>query len=181
MALQQGQRRALPLTSAEVQGSIRLGFDPFWGLTAMGHVRLAVRLLTAVGLLVFAGLGAPQRQPQASLAQPAKVGFSYLSATQLKELWRLTENYAMAEVFLRQCGSPPHIESRMRVAARDCVEASALNRVAAYFRRKVAELTGRQAFVCDTEQAKALVKTTRAKVDAAVAEVHSMCRACLFC
>jgi hypothetical protein len=147
----------------------------------MDHRRLAVRLLTGMGLVLFAGFAAPPKQPTAPFADPAKVGFSYLSDAQLKELWRLTENYAMAEVFLRQCGSPPHIESRMRLAARDCVEAGALNRVAAHFRRKVAELTGRQAFVCDTEQAKALVKTTRAKVDAAVAEVRSMCRACLFC
>jgi len=181
VALQQGERRTRPLTFATMRGSIRLGFDPFGGLTAMDHTRLVVRLLISTGLLVFAGFGAPSGQPTASITEPAKVGFSYLSTAQLKELWRLTENYAMAEVFLRQCGSPPHIESRMRVAARDCVEASALNRVAAYFRRKVTELTGRQAFVCDTEQAKALVKTTRAKVDAAVAEVYSMCRACLFC
>jgi len=142
----------------------------------MDHTRLAVRLLTGAGLLVFAGFATPPAQPTVPITEPAKVGFSYLS-----ELWRLAENYAMAEVFLRQCGSPPHIESRMRVAARDCVEAGALNRVAAYFRRKVTELTGRQAFVCDTEQAKALVRTTRAKVDAAVEEVRSMCRACLFC
>src|SRR5215470_12903456 len=147
----------------------------------MDHLGVALRLLAGAGMLLLAGFAAPHQLPTAPITEPAKVGFSYLSTTQLKELWRLTENYAMAEVFLRQCGSPPHIESRMRVAARDCVEASALNRVAAYFRRKVAELTGRQAFVCDTEQAKALVKTTRAKVDAAVAEVHSMCRACLFC
>jgi len=147
----------------------------------MDHTRFAVRLLTGAGLLVFAGFATPPAQLTAPITEPAKVGFSYLSAAQLKELWRLAENYAMAEVFLRQCGSPPHIESRMRVAARDCVEAGALNRVAAYFRRKVTELTGRQAFVCDTEQAKALVRTTRAKVDAAVEEVRSMCRACLFC
>jgi hypothetical protein len=147
----------------------------------MDHPRIALRLLAGTGLLLLAGFAAPHRLPPGSIAEPAKVGFSYLSASQLKELWRLTENYAMAEVFLRQCGSPPHIESRMRVAARDCVEASALNRVAAFFRKKVTELTGRQTFACDTEQAKALVKSTRAKIDAAVAEVRSMCQACLFC
>ena len=147
----------------------------------MDHLRFAPRLLAGAGLLLLAGFAAPHRLAPGSIAEPAKVGFSYLSASQLKELWRLTENYAMAEVFLKQCGSPPHIESRMRVAARDCVEASALNRVAAFFRKKVTELTGRQAYVCDSEQAKALVKSTRAKVEAAVAEVRSMCRACLFC
>jgi len=147
----------------------------------MDHLGVALRLLAGTGMLLLAGFAAPHGLQPGSIAEPAKVGFSYLSASQLKELWRLTENYAMAEVFLKQCGSPPHIESRMRVAARDCVEASALNRVAAFFRKKVTELTGRQAFVCDTEQAKALVKSTRAKIDAAVAEVRSMCRACLFC
>ena len=147
----------------------------------MDQRRVASRLLAGTGLLLSAGFAAPRGLPPRPIAEPAKVGFSYLSASQLKELWRLTENYAMAEVFLKQCGTPPHIESRMRVAARDCVEAGALNRVAAFFRKKVTELTGRQAFVCDTEQAKALVKSTRAKIDAAVAEVRSMCSACLFC
>lgn len=138
-------------------------------------------LFAGIGLLFLAGFGSPQRHPAPTLAQPAKLGFSYLSAAQLKQLWRLAESYAIAEVFLKQCGAPPHIESRMRVAARDCIEARALNRVAAFFRRKVAELTGRHAFVCDTALSKTLLKTTRAKIDSAVGEVRSMCRACLFC
>ena len=76
-----------------------------------------------LGLLLLAGFGPLQKQPAPPLPEPAKLGFSYLSAEQLKELWRLAENYAMAEVFLRQCGAPPYIESRMRLAARDCIEA----------------------------------------------------------
>jgi len=148
----------------------------------MRHARYLGGLFAGiVGLLLLAGFGPPQRHSPEPLPQPAKVGFSYLSAAQLKELWRMAENYAMAEVFLRQCGAPPHIESRMRLAARDCIEARALNRVAAYFRRKVAELTGRQAFVCDSDRSKALVKTVRAKVESAIGQVRSMCRACLFC
>src|SRR5262249_57564430 len=107
----------------------------------MDDPRVALRLLAGTGLLLLAGFAAPHRLPPGSIAEPAKVGFSYLSASQLKELWRLAENYAMAEVFLKQCGSPPHIESRMRVAARDCVEAGALNRGAPLFPPKRHQLT----------------------------------------
>jgi len=69
----------------------------------------------------------------------------------------------------------------MILAARDCIEARALNRVAAYFRKKVAELSNGHIFLCATDQAKALIKSTRARIDRDVEEVRSMCRACLFC
>jgi hypothetical protein len=125
----------------------------------------------------------PPRDLRSALSPvvPAKVGFSYLSAAQLKELWRLTGEYALAEVFLKQCGSPSFVERRMHLAARDCVEAQALNRVARYFRQKMAELSAKYVFACDSAQSKELIKATHARINAAVEEVRSMCRACLFC
>jgi hypothetical protein len=54
-------------------------------------------------------------------------------------------------------------------------------RVAAYFRKKIAELSSRYTFVCDTDQSKSLVKATCAQIDRDIEEVRSMCRACLFC
>jgi len=142
---------------------------------------MVVILLCGLGMLLLPGFGAPRISERSPLAQPVKLGFSYLSQAQMKDLWRRADNYAMAEAFLRQCGSPSHIERRMMLAARDCIEARALNRVAGYFRKKVAELTSKHAFVCDTDQSKALVKSTRAQIDRDVAEVRSMCRACLIC
>ena len=92
--------------------------------------------LCALSLTLLAGFGAP-RAPQAlSSVEPAKLGFGYLTAAQVKDLWRRADTYAMAEAFLKQCGSPSYVERRMRLAARDCIEARALDRVAAYFRRK---------------------------------------------
>jgi hypothetical protein len=143
--------------------------------------RMMVVLFCGLGLLLLQGFGAPRIGERFASAQPAKLGFSYLSQAQMKDLWRRADNYAMAEAFLKQCGSPSHIERRMMLAARDCIEARALNRVAAYFRRKLAELSNRHTFVCDTDQSKALVKSTRAQIDRDVAEVRSMCRACLIC
>jgi len=142
---------------------------------------MVVILLCGLGMLLLPGFGAPRISERSPLAQPVKLGFSYLSQAQMKDLWRRADNYAMAEAFLRQCGSPSHVERRMMLAARDCIEARALNRVAAYFRKKVAELTNKHTFVCDTDQSKALVKSTRAQIDRDVAEVRSMCRACLIC
>ncbi len=147
----------------------------------MSQGRRIAQSLAGTGLLLLTGFAPPGLRAPPPPAEPAKVGFSYLTAAQLKELWRLTENYALAEVFLRTCGSPPNIERRMRMAARDCVEPFALNRVAAFFRKKVTELAGKHTFVCESEQAKALVKSTREKIDRAVQEVRSMCRACFFC
>jgi hypothetical protein len=143
--------------------------------------RMTMALFGALGLLLLTGFGAPRTGERFPSAQPVKLGFSYLSRAQVQDLWRRADNYALAEVFLRQCGSPSHVERRMMLAARDCIEARALNRVAAYFRKKMAELSGRHTFVCDTDQSKALVKSTRAQIDRDVAEVRSMCRACLFC
>jgi len=145
------------------------------------YPRLIVALFSGAGLLLLAGFGAPRISEHFPAAQPVKLGFSYLSHAQMQDLWRRADNYALAEVFLRQCGSPSHVERRMMLAARDCIEARALYRVAAYFRKKVAELSSKHAFVCDTDQSKALVKSTRAKIDRDVAEVRSMCRACLIC
>jgi hypothetical protein len=115
------------------------------------------------------------------MSEPAKLGFSSLSQAQTQDLWRRADNYALAEAFLKHCGAPSFVERRMIWAARDCIEARALNRVAAYFRRRVAELQGKRLFVCDTDQAKGLMKIMRAKIDHDVEEVRSMCRSCLFC
>ena len=137
--------------------------------------------LCAVGLVLLAGFGAPRAPQSQSSAEPAKLGFSYLTAAQVKDLWRRADTYAMAEAFLKQCGSPSYVERRMRLAARDCIEARALDRVAAYFRRKLTEFSGKHSFVCDTEHSKALIKDTRRRIDNDVAEVRTMCRACLIC
>lgn len=142
--------------------------------------RIRILLLGGLSLLLLTGFGLPRVGVHSRPAQPVKLGFTYLSQAQLKDLWRRADNYAMAEAFLKQCGSPSHVERRMWLAARDCIEARALGRVAAYFRRKLAEF-GKHKFVCDAEQSKALVKSTRARIDRDIAEVRSMCQACLIC
>jgi hypothetical protein len=148
--------------------------------------RMLIVPFCAVGLVLLAGFGpprTPQVQSPIELApiQPAKLGFSYLTAAQVKDLWRRADTYAMAEAFLKQCGAPSHVERRMRLAARDCIDARALDRVAAYFRRKLAEFGGKHNFVCDTDHSKALIKDTRRRIDNDVAVVRTMCRACLIC
>jgi hypothetical protein len=144
----------------------------------MMRARLVIVLFSGLTLAAFAPSPADDGE---AIAVRVKLGFSYLSRAQLQELWRLVDRYAAAEAFLRQCGSPSHVDRRMMLAARDCIEQGALNRVAAYFRGRVLRLIGSQNFVCESEQAKALVKDIRAKIDKAVDEVRSMCRACIFC
>lgn len=141
---------------------------------------LALCVGALLGLTGLAPPPAPVATREATLVQPAKLGFSYLSDAQMKDLWRRADAYAEAEAFLKQCGSPSHVERRMMLAARDCIEMSALNKVAGYFRRKVTEFSKRQ-FICDSDQAKKLLKRAREQIDRDVAEVRSMCRACLIC
>jgi hypothetical protein len=148
----------------------------------MNHARIMAGIFAMLGMLLLAGFG-PLRgsDTRVTIAERAKLDFSYLSAAQVQDLWKRADNYALAEAFLRQCGSPSHVERRMYLAARDCIEARALNRVAAYFRKKMAELSTKQTFVCDTDQAKSIMKNIRARIDHDVEEVRSMCRSCLFC
>jgi hypothetical protein len=87
----------------------------------------------------------------------------------------------MAEAFLRKCGKPSFVEARMRAAAGPCIRPEALHRVAVYFRGKVAHFTRQQSYVCDTPEARKLVTYLRQRIDSDVAEVRSMCNACIFC
>jgi hypothetical protein len=149
----------------------------------MNHARIMAGVFAVLGMLLLAGFG-PLRGGEARvppIAEHAKLDFSYLSPAQVQDLWKRADNYALAEAFLRQCGSPSHVERRMYLAVRDCIEARALNRVAAYFRKKMAEMSTKQTFICDTEQAKSIMKNIRARIDHDVEEVRSMCRSCLFC
>jgi len=151
-------------------------------LPGSSMIRRAIVVLSCgLAMVLLTGFVAPKIGERVSSIQHVKLGFSYLSQAQVQDLWRRADNYALAEAFLRQCGSPSHVERRMILAARDCIEARALNRVAAYFRKKVTELSNGHIFLCATDQAKALIKSTRARIDRDVEEVRSMCRACLFC
>lgn len=147
----------------------------------MGIGRRLTIALCGMALVGLTGLAPPPslRAPQ-SLVQQSKLGFSYLSDAQVKDLWRRADAYAEAEAFLKQCGSPSHVERRMMLAARDCIEMRALQRVAGYFRRKMTEFSTRT-FICDSTEAKRLLKRARDQIDKDVAEVRSMCRACLIC
>ena len=136
--------------------------------------------LCGIILVGLTGLAPPPPRSSQPPVQQAKLGFSYLSDSQVKDLWRRADAYAEAEAFLKQCGSPSHIERRMMLAARDCIEVRALHRVGGYFRRKVAEFSKRT-FICDSPEAKRLLKRARDQIDRDVAEVRSMCRACLIC
>lgn len=143
--------------------------------------RLALALaLVALAVVVLTGFAPPPLKAPQSLLQESKLGFSYLSDSQVKDLWRRADAYAEAEAFLKQCGSPSHVERRMMLAARDCIEMRALQRVAGYFRRKMAEFSKRT-FICDAPEAKKLLKKARDQIDRDVAEVRTMCRACLIC
>src|SRR5215210_4213702 len=99
----------------------------------MSYARRAGSLVAAVSLLFAAGFGPLATRPPPPISEPAKLGFSSLSQAQMQDLWRRADNYALAEAFLKKCGAPSFVERRMFLAARDCIEARALNRVAAYF------------------------------------------------
>jgi hypothetical protein len=150
----------------------------------MQRSRVLVTVISGLSLFILAGFGPPKlAAPQSRPAElhTIKLGFSYLSSAQVKDLWHRADRYAEAEAFLRHCGSPSHIERRMTLAARDCIERSALQRVAGYFRRKMTEFSTTKKFICDTPEAKRIAQNVRAQIDRDVAEVRSMCNACIIC
>ena len=128
----------------------------------MRHARWAARATAAGALLFLAGLGPPGAHPPPPMLQQAKLGFSYLSAEQYKDLWRRADDYALAESFSSSAGQPPDIERRMRwlcgIASRPRARQGSR-----LFRRKVAEHSTRADLCCETEQSKALIKTIAAK------------------
>lgn len=146
--------------------------------TVPATIVAALTVLATVALAAFAPPPAP-RVPSAVVA--AKLGFDYLSKEQEKDLWKRADNYAMAEAFLRKCGKPSFVETRMRTAASPCITGEALSRVASYFRGRVAHFTRQHNFICDTDVSRSLVVNLRSRIDRDVAEVRSMCSACFFC
>jgi hypothetical protein len=147
----------------------------------MHPVRFTVGLLGGLGIM-FLLLGFSSRQSlPAPMWEPVKLDFSYLSQSQVRALWRRADEHALAEVILKRCGSPPHVEQRMISAATDCIEARALAWAAAYFRKRVAELSTNRSFPCRTDRSKALMRMMRSKIDRDVEEVRAKCKACMFC
>src|SRR3954449_6067002 len=98
----------------------------------MNYRGSAGSLLVCAGLVFLGGFTPPKPRSAQAIAEPAKLGFSSLSQAQMKDLWHRADSYALAEAFLKHCGAPSFVERSMVWAARDCIEARALGRVAAY-------------------------------------------------
>jgi hypothetical protein len=143
---------------------------------------IAKCLVLAVTVTAVTGFARP---PAATRAAPAtidvKLGLETLTEKQRADLWRRADQYAMAEAFFKQCGKPAGIESRMTWAAQACIKPEALATVTVYFRRKVKEFSTRFRFDCESQKARAMMKTAREKIDKDVAEVRAMCDSCLIC
>ena len=140
--------------------------------------------LVALPILVALSGPWPLSGPLADVRPPVsqvKLGFTYMNEVQAKELWKRADAYALAEAFLKRCGAPSFVERRMRIAADPCIEKQALDRVAVYFRNKVAHFGRTKNFVCDTLEARQLVTTVRQRIDKDVEEVRTMCQNCFFC
>ena len=137
--------------------------------------------LALVPALVLGGAAIRPADRPAVPVEPVKLGFNYMTAAQTQDLWRRADAYALAEAFLKRCGTPSFVERRMRIAADACVEKQALDKVAAYFRNKVSEFTRTRNFICDTPEARKLVRSVRERIDKDVEEVRTMCRNCFIC
>ena len=145
---------------------------------------VAVAATAAVALMGFTAIG---REPASVFAptvphlRQTKLAFSYMTPEQVADLWRRADRYAEAEAFLKKCGQPSNIERRLWQAAGPCVEDAALRKVATYFRAKVLQFGQQRQFVCHTPEAKKVLGSVRAKIDADVEEVRGMCAACIIC
>lgn len=145
----------------------------------MARLNTLLSVLVLPALVLGAAVG-PVERPGLPV-EPVKLGFNYLTVSQTQDLWRRADAYALAEAFLKRCGAPSFVERRMRLAADACIEKQALDKVAAYFRGKVAEFGRSRNFICDTPEARKLVRSVRERIDKDVDEVRTMCRNCFIC
>ena len=139
----------------------------------MRHVFTISALLLAASIVnLFAHVGKAD----------AKVGLSYISAKERKELFKLVDQYARAEAVMMVCSKSTRLESRVFRAARPCVTKKALGRIRWYYRKRLSShKTAVVKEACTLPSVKKAVPRIRSAVSKLVAQIHKTCSMCFFC
>jgi hypothetical protein len=127
-------------------------------------------------LFSFILSGAPVG-PAHAQGRPSGGGFglALLSPGQHADVMRRVESYAVLETFLKACGRPPALESRMRRLVRGCIEPATVNSLARHFRRALAA-RAHQRWDCVSSSGRQMITRSEEAIRMTVADVTRLCR-----
>jgi hypothetical protein len=102
-------------------------------------------------------------------------GLALLSPGQQADVMKRVESYAVLETFLRACGRPPALESRLRRLVRGCIEPGTVNTLAQQFRRALAARAHHR-WDCVSASGRQMITRSEDAIRATVADVTRLCR-----
>ena len=102
-------------------------------------------------------------------------GLALLSPAQHADVMKRVESYAVLETFLKACGRPPALESRLRRLVRGCIEPATVNTLAQHFRRALAARAHHR-WDCVSSSGRQMITRSEEAIRMTVADVTRLCR-----
>jgi len=102
-------------------------------------------------------------------------GLALLSPAQHSDVMKRVESYAVLETFLKACGRPPALESRLRRLVRGCIEPATVNTLAQHFRRALAARAHHR-WDCVSSSGRQMITRSEEAIRMTVADVTRLCR-----
>jgi hypothetical protein len=113
-------------------------------------------------------------------ALPVKFGLEALTPEELATLWDRADYYALAEAMLTNCGKASNMEKRMVDAVKNCVEASALQKVVDHYRERLSHYKVEQKHLLCGKGERQLQELS-ALIDKDISEAARECSTCVIC
>lgn len=113
-----------------------------------------------------------------ALAQSPSAGayhLELLSASQRADLLRRVDSYAVVEVFLRSCGRPPALESRLRRIVTGCIRQDSVDTLASHFRRALAARAALR-WDCRSANGRRMIARSEHAIRLTVTDLTRLCR-----
>ena len=98
-----------------------------------------------------------------------------LPETYRGQLMQRIDSYALVETFLKACGRPPALESRLRRLVRGCVAPSAVNTLAQHYRRALAARAHHR-WDCVSASGRQMIARSEDAIRLTVADVTRLCQ-----
>jgi hypothetical protein len=99
-----------------------------------------------------------------------------LPETYRSQLMQRVDSYALVETFLKACGRPPALESRLRRLVRGCIAPSTVNTLAQAYRRALAARAHHR-WDCVSASGRQMIARSEHAIRLTVADVTRLCRA----
>ncbi|QCK84775.1 hypothetical protein E8L99_02750 [Phreatobacter aquaticus] len=98
-----------------------------------------------------------------------------LPETYRGQLMQRVDSYALVETFLKACGRPPALESRLRRLVRGCIEPATVNMLAQHYRRALAARAHHR-WDCVSASGRQMIARSEDAIRLTVADVTRLCQ-----